>query len=77
MSSDSDEGADIQHIVDGFGDLSKAMQEVNEVDFNKANRFLLEITKTSNRDFKLLMRFLSYFLPSLDWASHLILALLS
>ena len=37
----------VENIVDSFGQLSKAMQEVNEIQFNRANTFLLEITKTS------------------------------
>ena len=63
----SDSDADVQDIVSSFGDLSKAMQEVNEIQFNKANRFLLEITKTTKSSGQLWVAMARFFSGGAFW----------
>ena len=63
----SDSDADVQDIVSSFGDLSKAMQVVNEIQFNKANRFLLEITKTTKSSGQLWVAMARFFSGGAFW----------
>lgn len=57
----------VESIVDSFGQLSKAMQEVNEIQFNRANTFLLEITKTSKSSGQLWVALARFFSGGAFW----------